>query len=80
MQRQHDTDELIPDPTVCREFNITPMTLWRWDQDQRLNFPPKIKIRTRNYRSRRALNEFRERMMRQALGQAGGVPEHQADV
>ena len=26
-------DELVPDPQVAREFNVTLMTLWRWDHD-----------------------------------------------
>lgn len=78
--QEHDADELIPDPAVCREFNITPMTLWRWDHDESLGFPPKLKIRTRNYRSRRALNQFRDRMVRQALGQPAASPKQQAEA
>src|SRR5450755_4774318 len=26
-------DELVPDPQVAREFNVSLMTLWRWDRD-----------------------------------------------
>ena len=29
-------DELVPDPRVAREFNVTLMTLWRWDHDPKL--------------------------------------------
>ena len=29
-------DELVPDPQVAREFNVTLMTLWRWDHDPKL--------------------------------------------
>jgi hypothetical protein len=29
-------DELVPDPQVAREFNVTLMTLWRWDRDPKL--------------------------------------------
>jgi predicted DNA-binding transcriptional regulator AlpA len=60
-------DELVPDPQVAREFNVTPMTIWRWDHDAGLGFPPPIKIRTRNFRSRRALEAFKECLMRGAL-------------
>jgi transposase-like protein len=70
---QTDSDELIPDSKVCREFNVTSMTLWRWERDARLNFPPKVKILTRNYRSRRAVNEFRERMVREGTRNASPV-------
>ena len=47
-------DELVPDPQVAREFNVSLMTLWRWDRDPRLaklGWEPPVKIRTRNYRS-----------------------------
>jgi hypothetical protein len=40
-----DVGELVPDPQVCREFQITSMTLWRWDHDPDLKFPPPIRIR-----------------------------------
>jgi hypothetical protein len=42
-------------PQVAREFNVTLMTLWRWDRDPKLaklGWEPPIKIRTRNYRRR----------------------------
>jgi hypothetical protein len=60
-------DELVPDPQVIKEFNITSMTLFRWDRDATLKFPPKIKIRKRCYRSRRALEEFRRRVIAIAI-------------
>src|SRR5437660_11033276 len=60
---QPDTDELVPDPKVWRELGISSMTGWRWTRDHQLGFPPPIKIKARNYRSRRALNEWRERMI-----------------
>jgi hypothetical protein len=60
-------DALIPDPLVCREFNITSMSLWKWTRDPNLSFPPVIKIRKRNYRSRKALDAFKARLMRKAI-------------
>ena len=60
-------DKLVPDPAVCREFGIIPMTLWRWDQDPRVGFPPKIKIGTKNYRSRRLIEEFKAELLRKAI-------------
>jgi hypothetical protein len=53
--------DLVPDPIVCAEFGISPMTLYRWTNDPALGFPPKIKIKTRNYRSRKALEAFKKR-------------------
>jgi predicted DNA-binding transcriptional regulator AlpA len=60
-------DQLVPDPEVCREFGITLMTLWRWDQDPNLGFPPKVKIRERNHRSRKQVEAFKRQLMQQAL-------------
>jgi hypothetical protein len=62
-------DELVPDPQVCREFSITSMTLWRWSNDPCLGFPPAVKIRTRCFRSRRQLEQFKARVMRDAIEQ-----------
>jgi predicted DNA-binding transcriptional regulator AlpA len=62
-------DELVPDPAVCREFGIVSMTLWRWTRDKELQFPPAVQIRGRNFRSRRQLQAFKERMIRAAVVQ-----------
>jgi hypothetical protein len=70
---QHD--ELVPDPQVWREFGVTPMTGWRWDQNAanpeselaQLGWPPPIQIRSRNFRSRRALERFKKNAMRAAI-------------
>jgi hypothetical protein len=61
-----ETEELVPDPQVCREFGITLMTLWRWDHDEALKFPAAIQIRKKNYRSRRELEEFKQRVIARA--------------
>jgi hypothetical protein len=66
-------DEWVPDPQVCREFGITDQSLWRWDQDPelaKLGFPPKIQLRGHNYRSRRGLEAFKQRMARNAMRKA----------
>jgi hypothetical protein len=64
-------DPLVPDRQVAKECgDVTLMTLWRWSHDakyQDLNFPPPIKIKTRNYRSRRALDEFKQRKFLEAI-------------
>jgi hypothetical protein len=62
-----ERDELVPDPVVCKEFGITAMTLWRWDHDPELDFPPAMKIRTKNYRSRRLLEKFKQRLITMAI-------------
>ena len=63
-------DQLVPDPVVWREFGVTSMTLWRWTRDPIMGFPPPIKLKrgrgTRNYRSRAALESFKQRMIARA--------------
>ena len=60
---QRSRDDLVPDPVVQEELGIGRMALHRWTNDPGLGFPPIIKIRTRNYRSRKALEEFKRRMI-----------------
>lgn len=63
-------DELVPDPTVFKELNISAMTAWRWDADSRLiamGWPARIKIRNRNFRSRQQLEQFKAALIRKAI-------------
>ena len=62
-----EPDQLVPDPEVWKEFGVTSMTLYRWTNDRDLGFPPVIKIRQRNFRSRRALEAFKQRLIARAL-------------
>jgi hypothetical protein len=62
-----EVGELVPDPQVCREFGVTAMTVWRWDHDPELNFPPAIRIRRRKFRRRRALENFKRQLVRNAI-------------
>ena len=63
-----EPDKLVPDPQVREEFGgVSLMTLWRWDHDPDLGFAPAIKINGRNYRSRRALEDFKKRMVQRAI-------------
>ena len=61
---QRSRDTLVPDKIVMAELGVGRMALHRWTNDPGLGFPPIIKIRTRNYRSRKALEEFKRRMIR----------------
>ena len=65
--KNQSLDELVPDPVVWQEFGITSMTLHRWTHDPNLGFPLPIKIRTKNFRSRLALEDFKKRMMQKAI-------------
>ena len=65
-------DHLVPDPQVWREFGVTAMTIWRWTHNRALGFPPPMKINRRNFRSRRALEEFKARLLRDASARVTG--------
>jgi predicted DNA-binding transcriptional regulator AlpA len=54
---------LLPDPLVCRRYNVSAMTIWRWDHDPQLDFPKPIRIRGRKYRDEDALDAFDARMV-----------------
>jgi hypothetical protein len=62
-----EQDELVPDSRVRAEFGISQMTLWRWDRDPDLHFPPPTYIRNRKFRSRRQLEAFKKRMLREGI-------------
>ena len=59
-------DEFVPDPRVAEELGTTLMGLWRYTHDPELGFPPAIKIRNRNYRSRQALEAWKQTMLARA--------------
>jgi hypothetical protein len=62
-----DPGDFVPDKQVRRELgNITAVTLWEYTNDPRLDFPPPIKIRNRNFRSRKLLNAFKKRRINEA--------------
>ena len=60
-------DELVPDAQMRKEFNVSAMTVHRWDNDPDLQFPPPVKIRKHNFRSRHALEAFKKRVIATAL-------------
>jgi hypothetical protein len=67
-----DIEGLIPDPQVAREFNVTLMTLWRWDHTPSLlekGWPPKVKLGKRNYRHRSALETFKHNLLKAAIAE-----------
>jgi transposase len=63
---------LIPDPAVAKEFGITLMTIWRWDNDPKkiaLGWPPKVQLGKRNYRHRSQLEIFKSNLLQRALAE-----------
>ena len=65
-------DTLVPDPQVQKEFGVTAMSIWRWGRDPesiKLGWPPPIRIRSRKFRSRIALENFKRVITRIAIEQ-----------
>jgi hypothetical protein len=81
---EDDIDSFVPEARVREEFDVTAMTLYRWDHDRDLGFPPPITIRGRKYRSRKQLQEFKERQIKLAIVNrkaiTGGKPPNQKSV
>ncbi len=68
-------DELVPDPQVGRELNISSMTIWRWDRDPEmvaLGWPPPVYIRKRKYRVRKLLEKFKNAALLRATKARSG--------
>lgn len=62
-----DPGDLIADATCQRELDyISKVTLWKYSNDPKLNFPPVVKIWNRNYRSRKLFDEFKARLIAKA--------------
>ena len=56
-------DDLVPDPQVADEFNVSLMTLWRWTRDPIIQFPqPDLVINNRKYWKRGTLRRHRQRI------------------
>jgi hypothetical protein len=62
-----DHDTLLPDSIVAKELGTSVMGLWRRTHDPHDNFPPPIKIRGRNYRSRRLLEVYKLNKLHEAM-------------
>ncbi|MCX7310251.1 MAG: hypothetical protein NTV56_00630 [Alphaproteobacteria bacterium] len=40
---------LIGQSKLRRQLNVSPMTFWRWSHDEKLAFPPSLRINNRVY-------------------------------
>ena len=59
---------LVPvTPDVADEFNRNPRTIKRWICDPKIGFPTPIRINNRLYVTRRALEDFKRRLLSAAL-------------
>ena|SRR5438876_888170 len=62
-----EPDSLVPDALVAKELGTSVMGLWRRTNDPDDDFPAPIKIRSRNFRSRKALEAYKARKLREAM-------------
>jgi predicted DNA-binding transcriptional regulator AlpA len=46
---QELTKRYIPGPKVAARYDVTDMSIWRWERDPRLNFPKPIRIGRRKF-------------------------------
>jgi predicted DNA-binding transcriptional regulator AlpA len=54
--------EWMGDAQIARFFDVSSMTIWRWERDLRLNFPKPTIINSRKYWSRDSIDSWmRER-------------------
>lgn len=54
-------DPLIPAKELREIFGVSDMTIWRWLDDKRLNFPRPIVVRRRRYWRKSDIAEFQAR-------------------
>jgi hypothetical protein len=53
------SDELLPDPMVAKgRYKVVTRTLYRWDRQPDLGFPPAVVINGRKYRFRKKLDAW----------------------
>ena len=67
-----ERDEFVSDPVVARELGISLVTMWRHDSNkemEKLDWPAKIQIGKRNFRSRNQLEAFKEAMLKRAMAE-----------
>jgi predicted DNA-binding transcriptional regulator AlpA len=67
--RNHE-QHLIRQQEVLKVLGVTQMTLWRWRNDPKLDFPSPIVVRRRNYYDREELDSWLKRQRCAVL--AGG--------
>ena len=56
--------QLVPDAQVRAELGgVSPMTIWRWDNDETLQFPRAVVIRGRKFRWRHEIEAFKTHLV-----------------
>ena len=60
----------IPGPKVDQRYGITPMTRWRWSQNEQLGVPKPIKINGRSFYDEDLLEAWERQRAAVARGKA----------
>ena len=60
--------QLLPDRKVAERYGVCRRTLFRWDRNPTLGFPPPVRINNRKYRSVAELDAFDARHSPPATG------------
>lgn len=67
-----EPNEFVPDAKVRREFNVSRMTISRWDKDPAmadLGWPSAVDINGRKYRVRSGIESFKKNLLAHAAHQ-----------
>jgi hypothetical protein len=67
------SEDLVPDSVVGGELEISQVTLANWTNNPARGFPPQIKFGNRGYRSRKALEAYKARKLREAIAEANRI-------
>ncbi len=58
---------LLPRRLVRERYNVSNMTLWRWERDPRLNLPKSLMINGRLYQDESALDAWDQERATQSV-------------
>jgi hypothetical protein len=63
-----ESSDLLPDPLVAKRYRVTTRTIYRWDRQSDLDFPPPISINGRKYRRVNQLEQWERRHVAEKVG------------
>jgi predicted DNA-binding transcriptional regulator AlpA len=58
----------LPDPQVQKRYGVSAMTLYQWDRDPKLDFPPPLRINGRKFRDLEQLELWERSRVATKLG------------
>ncbi len=61
------TDHLLISKNIHKILNISDMTLWRWLNDPKMEFPQPIYIRSRRYWKESEINNWLENRQKESI-------------